>query len=143
MRASPQSITSRTPSMVIEVSATFVATTTFGLIVSRDGGVLIARRKFAVQWKQHESRVIPASGGWLRSLDDFISARHEDQHIALTARSRVSQNASAASSQTAVNSVPKRRGRYSISTGKVRPSELRRSTAADNFPGRRPRALPT
>ena len=57
-----------------------------GLVVTRDGGVLIARRKFAVQ-RQHEvaarRRRVPNGFNGLRNLE---AAGHEHQHIALAAR---------------------------------------------------------
>ena len=50
MRACPESMTRRTPSMVSDVSATLVLTTTLRLSrITRHGGVLVGGRQFAVE----------------------------------------------------------------------------------------------
>ena len=47
-------MTTRTPSMVSEVSATLVETMTLRFALGRDGGVLLGGRKFAVQRVESE-----------------------------------------------------------------------------------------
>ena len=56
------------------------------LIVAGHGGVLVARRQFAVQREQDEAAGLVATPDGLDRLGNLEAARHEDQHVALAAR---------------------------------------------------------
>ena len=55
------------------------------LFVAGHGGVLVARRQFAVQGEQQEAARLVAAPQRLDGLGNLKAARHEDQHVSLTA----------------------------------------------------------
>ena len=58
----------------------------FGLLTGCDGGVLVLRREFAMQWHDAATsgKGAPLNGG--DGFADFVAAGHEDEHVAAEAR---------------------------------------------------------
>ena len=59
------------------------------LIVTGDGGVLIARRQFTVQRKQNVTARFGGVPNSFQGLADFEAAGHEHEHVASGARANV------------------------------------------------------
>ena len=84
-------MTTRTPSMVSEVSATLVETMTLRFWLGRDGGVLLGGRQFAMEGVEGEvARAEVVAQGVERALD-FVGAGHEDEDVALGSFAGVEQ----------------------------------------------------
>ena len=94
------------------------------LVVAGHGGVLVARRQFAVQREQDEAAGLVAAADRLDGLANLEAARHEDQHVALAARARRSRRRPPPPAPRP-GACRGSRGwrRYSISTGNVRPCD--------------------
>ena len=104
----------------------------FALVVARHGGVLVARRQFAVQRQQNETFRLRRVADGLDGLRNFKAARHEHQHVTVPAGTDVV-------AESLRRLFPNRRvcpcnpavRQYSISTGNTRPSEER--TEHENY----------
>ena len=81
IRASPESITARTPSIVIELSAMFVERISFRCARRRHRQILLRRRQIAIQRRDQQSRR-RARPRTPAPPPDLRRARQKHQHIA-------------------------------------------------------------
>ena len=86
MRARPLSMTTRTPSIVSDVSATFVDDDGPALLVMGERGVLFRRRQFAVERQDDKAIAHPRGPDGGDGAPDLVFARHEDEHVAFGVR---------------------------------------------------------